>query len=101
MKIRIVSCTLLGVAACWSATCLSAEPVYAYLTTIQLANGRTVQCAVNKPLPHAYASGAPLSRREQTEAEVLATQRLRLFSGPASDYPTPYTAPDIACASVG
>ncbi|TKC83195.1 hypothetical protein FAZ69_25180 [Trinickia terrae] len=57
-----------------------------------------MQCAVNEPLPNGEVAAA-LTRREQTEADVLATQRLRVLSGPKSFYPSPYTAPDVICAS--
>jgi len=100
MKIRNLTCALLGVAAFWAGGCMAAQPAYAYQTTVQLASGRTLQCGVNEPLPNGAASAA-LTRREQTEADVLATQPLRLLSGPVSDYPTPYTAPSVTCSSVG
>ena len=32
-----------------------------------------------------------------SEAEVLATQPLRLQTGPRAPYPTVYTAPDVQC----
>ncbi|HKT94891.1 MAG TPA: hypothetical protein VJS18_22220 [Paraburkholderia sp.] len=44
---------------------------------------------------------AVLTRREQVEADVLATQRLRLVSGPESPYPSAYTAPSVACVNAG
>jgi len=100
MKIRHLTCALLGVAAFWTADSMAAQPAYAYQTTVQLAGGKTLQCAVNEPLPSGDTPAA-LTRSQQTKADVLATQRLRLLSGPASDYPTPYTAPNITCASVG
>ncbi|WP_434106606.1 hypothetical protein [Paraburkholderia caffeinilytica] len=100
MKIRHVAGALLGVAAFWATGSMAAQPDYAYQTTVQLAGGRTLQCGVNEPLPNGDAPAA-LTRREQTQADVLATQRLRILSGPASDYPSPYTAPTVTCASAG
>ena len=100
MKIRNLTCALFGVAAFWAGGSMAAQPAYAYQTTVQLASGKTLQCGVNEPLPSGVAA-APLTRREQTEADVLASQPLRLLSGPVSDYPTPYTAPSITCSSAG
>jgi hypothetical protein len=100
MKIRHVTCALLGVAAFWAADSMAAQPAYAYQTTVRLAGGNTSLCGVNEPLPNGDAP-ATLTRREQTQADVLATQRLRLLSGPASDYPSPYTAPTVICSSAG
>ncbi|QCP51643.1 hypothetical protein FAZ95_04625 [Trinickia violacea] len=57
-----------------------------------------MQCAVNEPLPKGDVAAA-LTRGEQTKADVLATQRLRVLSGPESAYPSPYTAPNVICAS--
>lgn len=87
----------LGAAALWQTNCGAAQPDYAYSTTVRLADGKTLECAVNEPLMRTSASSAPLTRSEQRQADVLATQRLRLLSGPTSDYPTPYTAPDVKC----
>lgn len=100
MKNRYLTLPLVAVAAFCSADGWAAQPDYAYSTTVQLSNGKTLRCAVNEP---ASVQGANmiLSIREQTEADVLATQPLRLLSGPASDYPTPYTAPDVTCGAVG
>ncbi|QCP51642.1 hypothetical protein FAZ95_04620 [Trinickia violacea] len=57
-----------------------------------------MRCAVNESLPEGDVAAA-LTRSEQTEADVLATQRLRVLSGPKSFYPSPYTAPNVICAS--
>jgi uncharacterized protein involved in exopolysaccharide biosynthesis len=92
----IVLCaTALPVSASFAAT-----PAYVYSSTVQLASGKTLNCGVNEPLQGAGTSAAPLTRREQTEADVLATQRLRLLAGPTSPYPSPLTAPDVTCAAV-
>ncbi|MFM0479908.1 hypothetical protein PQQ81_05200 [Paraburkholderia strydomiana] len=100
MRIRHFTCALLGVVTIWSTGCLAAHPDYAYRTTVQLAGGKTLTCGVNEPLPNGDVPAA-LTRREQTQADVLATQRLRVLSGPESGYPSPYTAPTIICSSAG
>jgi hypothetical protein len=100
MMIRHLTCALLGVVTFWSADGMAAQPDYAYQTTIQLADGKTLKCSVNEPLPNGDAPAA-LTRREQRQADVLATQRLRVLSGPDSDYPSPYTAPTIICSGAG
>lgn len=100
MMIRHFACALLGVVTFWSTDGMAAQPDYAYQTTVQLADGKTLKCGVNEPLPNGVAPDT-LTRREQTQADVLATQRLRVLSGPDSDYPSPYTAPTIICSSAG
>jgi hypothetical protein len=100
MMIRHFTCALLGVVAFWSTDGMAAQPDYAYQTTVQLSGGETLKCGVNEPLPNGAAPAA-LTRREQTQADVLATQRLRVLSGPDSGYPSPYTAPTIICSSAG
>ena len=85
------------VAALWSAGSEAAQPAYVYTTTVHLSNGKTLNCGVNEPAAAIHVSGQPLTRREKTEADVLATQRLRLLSGPTSDYPSPFTAPSVVC----
>ncbi|HEV3105115.1 MAG TPA: hypothetical protein VGZ01_05445, partial [Trinickia sp.] len=97
MKIRsLTMLAALSAAALSQVGCTAVPPDYAYSTTVQLAGGKTLDCAVNEPLA---GTRAPLSRSEQTRADVLATQRLRVVSGPSSDYPTPYTAPDVQCGA--
>jgi hypothetical protein len=91
---------LLVVSAAWSAGSLAAQPAYVYTTTVHLSDGKTLSCGVNEPASAQRVSGQPLTRREQTEADVLATQRLRLLSGPTSAYPSPLTAPDVVCTPV-
>ncbi|WP_442807808.1 hypothetical protein [Trinickia soli] len=90
----VVACIAVLVA---EAACTPISSDYAYSTTVRLPDGKTVDCDVNES--PASASGAPngLSLTEQRQAEVLATQRLRVLSGPYSEYPTPYTAPVIRC----
>jgi hypothetical protein len=97
MKTRNPVLALVAVAALWSAGSQAAQPAYVYTTTVQLSDGKTLNCGVNEPATAISVSGQPLSRREQTEADVLATQRLRLLSGPTSDYPSPFTAPSVVC----
>lgn len=90
----------LGAAALWSAACRAAPPDAVYTTNVQLSDGKILVCAVNPP-GDAQTPPAPLTRKEQREAEVIATYRLRLLSGPRSDYPTAYTAPQVACRPAG
>ena len=103
MNIRSVAASL-AVAAVLSCNAGCAEqspPDYVYTTTVRIADGKTVECAVNEPLAdHGVASGTPLSTGEERQAEVLAMHHLFLETGPWSDYPTPYTAPDIKCRAV-
>ena len=68
-----------------------------YTMDVRLADGKPVRCAVNQPVRLPDRTPPPLSTRERNEAEVLATQPLRLQSGPRSPYPTVYTAPDVQC----
>ena len=100
MRTRTLNLALAAIAGIWSVSCIAAQPDYVYTTTVRIGDGKTLNCAVNEPLSGAYASGSTLTRREQTEADVLATQPLRMLSGPASEYPTPYTAPSVQCAPV-
>ncbi|MBV8271230.1 MAG: hypothetical protein JO067_03060 [Cupriavidus sp.] len=73
---------------------------FVYTVDVQIRDGRTVQCAVNEP-PHYPAVPAPaLTVEERVEAEVLATQRLRLLSGPRGPYPSGDTAPAITCFAI-
>ncbi|QGZ65646.1 hypothetical protein [Paraburkholderia acidisoli] len=73
----------------------AAPPDAGYDTSIQLSGGKTLRCGVNEAPPPGHA--AVLTRREQNEADVLATQRLRLLTGPASPWPSAETAPSVAC----
>jgi len=68
-----------------------------YTMDVRLADGKPVRCAVNQPVTLPNPPPAPLSTRERNEAEVLATQPLRLEVGPRAPYPTVYTAPDVQC----
>ncbi len=91
--------------ACCAATIASlpaaaATRDYAYTIDVHLRDGKAVQCAVNQPPQWPATSVPALSTEERVEAEVLATQRLRLLSGPRAPYPTPYTAPAIACIAL-
>ncbi|MEM5340753.1 hypothetical protein [Paraburkholderia azotifigens] len=100
MQTRTLILALPALAAIWNSGGIAAQHDYAYTTNVRLSDGRALQCAVNEPLP-ADAPAMALSTREQTEADVLATQRLRLLAGPRSDYPTPYTAPIVRCRTAG
>ncbi len=91
-------------AAAAALTCMEASfafagpaPGAAYSMAVRLPDGKALSCAVNEPLSEGI-SRAALSTTEQRQADVLATQPLRLLSGPSSDYPTPYTAPHVVCA---
>lgn len=84
-------------AACGVAACAPAIVGPYYTMDVRLADGKPVRCAVNQPVRLPDPPPAPLSTRERNEAEVLATQPLRLQSGPRAPYPTAYTAPDIQC----
>jgi hypothetical protein len=79
------------------AACGSVSPDYAYSTTVRLHDGKTVDCDVNETPPSTTQESNGLTLTEQRQAEVLATQRLRLLSGPYAPYPTPYTAPIVRC----
>lgn len=83
-----------------STACLAAQPDYMYETTVRLPDGKTAQCAVNEPADNARVPGTTLDLSDQRKAEVLATQRLRVLSGPKSEYPSPYTAPVVRCELV-
>jgi hypothetical protein len=99
MKIERLGYAIACAAALWSTCSLAAPPGSSYQTPVQLASGRSLLCSVNAAQPAGEA--AVLTRREQVEADVLATQRLRLLSGPTSPYPSDYTAPSVACVNAG
>ena len=102
MKIRSVaaSVAVCAVASCVAGCAQQRQPDFVYTTTVKVPDGKSVECAVNEPLRNAGAPSAPLSISEEREAEVLAMHRLFPETGPWSDYPTPYTAPDIKCRAV-
>jgi hypothetical protein len=82
------------------ATCAACTPLssdYTYSTTVRLPDGKSVDCDVNTSPASTAAEPNGLSVTEERQAEVLATQRLRVLSGPYSEYPTPYTAPTVRC----
>ncbi|MFD1561752.1 hypothetical protein ACFSHT_39910 [Paraburkholderia silviterrae] len=90
----------IGVAAAlWSTCSIAAEPGSAYQTPVQLSSGKNLLCGVNEAPP--AGAKAVLTQREQVQADVLATQHLRLLSGPTSPYPSDYTAPTVACVTAG
>ncbi|MCG5076743.1 hypothetical protein [Paraburkholderia tagetis] len=89
----------IGVAAAlWSTCSIAASPDSAYQTPVQLSSGKHLLCGVNET---PAGEQAVLTRREQVQADVLATQHLRLVSGPTAPYPTEYTAPSVACVNAG
>ena len=90
----IVSVIVIGTQSCGVRT-----PAYSYTTEVRLRDGTLAKCAVNEKLDEGRAATV-LSVRAENEAEVLATQRLRLASGPWSPYPDPFTAPVVKCVGV-
>lgn len=72
-----------------------------YTMDVRLADGKPVRCGVNQPVTLPSPPPAPLTTRERNEAEVLATQPLRLQTGPRAPYPTVFTAPEVECFAVG
>ncbi|SIT36629.1 conserved exported hypothetical protein [Paraburkholderia piptadeniae] len=100
MRTRTLNIAFATMGTVWCIGSVAAQPDYAYTTTVRVSDGKTLSCAVNEPLPDAYSSGQMLTRREQREADVLATQPLRMLSGPSSEYPSPYTAPSVNCKSI-
>ncbi|HEY1216798.1 MAG TPA: hypothetical protein VGE93_24500 [Bryobacteraceae bacterium] len=87
---------MLGAAAFCYTVSEATPPDAMYTTRVQLSNGKTLSCEVNPPDNPQQAPGI-LTATEQREAEVIATSRLRLLSGPRSGYPTAYTAPHVIC----
>ena len=94
-------CVALGAAALWHAACLATPADAVYTTTVRLHDGKDLVCDVNPQTDASDAQAPParLTQKEQREAEVIATYRLRLLSGPRSDFPTAYTAPHVVCRS--
>ncbi len=87
----------LGVTAFASLSTARVPQEFVYTVNVTLRDGKAVQCAVNQPPQLPQAPPPPLSTDERVEAEVLATQRLRLLSGPRGPYPTAETAPAVTC----
>lgn len=80
-----------------STACTPISSDYAYSTTVTLRDGTIVNCDVNESAATTAPSKNGLTLTQERQAEVLATQRLRVLTGPYSDYPTPYTAPIVHC----
>jgi hypothetical protein len=99
MKIVQIGYAIGCAAVLWTTCSMAAEPLSSYQTPVQLSSGKNLLCSVNGALP--AGDKAMLSRSEQVQADVLATQRLRLISGPSSDYPSDYTAPTVECVNAG
>ena len=94
--------TLSWLAACiavltMNTGCTPISSDYAYSTTVRLPDGKVVVCDVNESPADTAPPDNGLSVTQERQAEVLATQRLRLLSGPYSPYPTPDTAPIVHC----
>lgn len=94
--LRVVLCAA-GVAAAGSAPAGAVPREFVYTVDVRVHDGRTVQCAVNEPPRYPSVPAPALTTDERVEAEVLATQRLRLLSGPRGPYPAGDTAPAITC----
>ncbi|CAJ0798927.1 hypothetical protein LMG19083_03228 [Ralstonia psammae] len=88
----VLMTVVLGAAAC-APTIVGPN----YTMDVRLADGKPVRCAVNQPVRLPSPPPEPSTVRERNEAEVLATQPLRLQTGPRAPYPTVYTAPDVQC----
>jgi len=88
----VITAVALGAVACAPAI---VGPYYTM--DVHLADGKPVRCAVNQPARLPNPPPVPLTTLERNEAEVLATQPLRLQTGPRAPYPTVYTAPDVEC----
>ena len=99
MKLVQLGYAIGAAAALWSTCSIAAPPDSAYQTPVQLSSGKNLLCSVNEAQP--AGKKATLTTREQVEADVLATQHLRLVSGPSSPYPSDYTAPSVACVNAG
>ncbi len=102
MDMRSVAASIAAgaVLSCSAGCAEQRQPDYMYTATVTIPDGKTVECAVNEPLTGRDVRSAPLTTGEERQAEVLAMHRLFLETGPWSDYPTPYTAPDIKCRAV-
>ncbi len=95
------SCAVaLATATAMTTACTPISSDYAYSTTVRIPDGKTVHCDVNESPPGMAAEHNGLTVTEERQAEVLATQRLRLLSGPYSPYPSPDTAPTVRCRPV-
>lgn len=86
-----------AVALATNTACTPISSDYAYTTTVRLPDGKVVTCDVNESPADTAPPENGLSVTQERQAEVLATQRLRVLSGPYSPYPTPYTAPIVHC----
>lgn len=91
---RLAAC---AVALATNTACTPQPSDYAYSTTVRLSDGKVVICDVNESPADTAPPNNGLSVTQERQAEVLATQRLRVLSGPYSPYPTPYTAPIVHC----
>lgn len=94
LKAVLLALTVIASASCASTISSS------YTTDVRLKDGKAVRCAVNEPASLPPTGTPALTLRERNEAEVLATQPLRLLSGPWSPYPDPDTAPTLSCYEV-
>ncbi|MGN6650374.1 hypothetical protein [Trinickia sp.] len=91
---RLAAC---AIAVATNTACTPMWSDYAYSTTVRIPDGTLVVCDVNESPADTAPPNDGLSVAQERQAEVLATQRLRLLTGPYSAYPTPYTAPIVHC----
>ena len=96
---RAVLCAA-GVAIVVSAQAGTVPREFVYTVDVRVHDGRTVQCAVNEAPRYPPIPAPALTTDERVEAEVLATQRLRLLSGPRGPYPAGDTAPAITLSLI-
>ena len=100
IRLMLVPCAIALItvtATAMTSACTPVSPDYAYSATVRLPDGKIVHCDVNEAPPSTTGEHNGLTLTEERQAEVLATQRLRLLSGPYSPYPSPYTAPIVNC----
>ncbi|HDR9757808.1 TPA: hypothetical protein QDC44_001930 [Burkholderia cepacia ATCC 25416] len=96
--LRQITLCLSALAALSVSAVAVAQPI-SYTTTVQLASGKQVTCAVNQP--HARAGDAAqisaLTRSEINEAELAAIAPLRNVRVSKEAYPHPALAPHVQC----
>ncbi|MBU6490233.1 MAG: hypothetical protein KGQ57_20770 [Burkholderiales bacterium] len=97
-SLRQITLGLSALAALSVSAAAIAQPT-SYTTTVQLASGKQVTCAVNQPLarPGDAAQTPSLSRSEINEAEVAAIVPLRKVRVSKEAYPHPALAPHVQC----
>lgn len=96
--LRQITLCLSALAALSISAAAVAQPV-SYTSTVQLASGKQVTCAVNQPLAHSGSlpPTTSLSRSEINEAELAAIAPLRNVRVSKETYPHPALAPHVQC----